>query len=271
MSLRLTNLLPRTELPTGSTPDATRPPYVSGRGLVRALTGNDAVALAVKQVDPHLAAVYPIAPQTELMHRLAAYAACGEIRTELVNVESEHSAMSVVLAASAAGCRTFTSTSANGLAYMLEVYHNAGALRLPIVMSLVNRHVGGLLNIHNDHTDAMMARNAAWIQMHAENAQEAYDNALQAYRIAEDERLRLPVTVCHDGYVVSHTMERLLVLGDEEARGFVGDYVPLVDLLDTDNPQAVGPMVLPDFAPNLYAQIAEAMRGAGAGASRSTG
>ncbi|HQE30183.1 MAG TPA: 2-oxoacid:acceptor oxidoreductase family protein, partial [Phycisphaerae bacterium] len=172
----------------------------------------------------------------------------------------EHSAMSAVLGAAAAGCRTFTATSAVGLAYMLEAYQNAGALRLPTVLALVNRHAGGLLNIHNDHSDAMLARNAAWIQLHAENAQEAYDNALQAFRVAEDERLRLPVTVCHDGFIVSHTMERLLTLSDAEARSFVGEFIPPVDLLDVDNPHAVGPVVLPDFVPNLYAQIAEAMR-----------
>jgi pyruvate ferredoxin oxidoreductase alpha subunit len=227
---------------------------------VRALTGNDAVALAFKQIDPHVAAAYPITPQTELMHKFAEYVARREVRTELVNTESEHSAMSAALAASAAGCRTFTATSANGLAYMIEAYHNAGALRLPIVLALVNRHVGGLLNIHNDHSDAMLARNAAWLQLHAETSQEAYDNTIQAFRIAEDDRVQLPVTICHDGFVVSHTMERLLVLTDEQVRDFVGDYVPPVDLLDTSHPHAVGPLVMPDFAMRLYAQISEAMR-----------
>ncbi len=260
MSVRLNNLMPEAELPTGSAPCSAAVPRSMGRGQVRAMTGNEAVALAFKQVDPHVTAAYPITPQTELMHRIAEYIARGEMRTELINTESEHSAMSAVLAASAAGCRTFTATSANGLAYMMEVYHNTGALRLPVVLSLVNRHVGGLLNIHNDHTDAMLARNAAWIQLHAETGQEAYDNALQAFRIAEDERLRLPVTTCHDGFVVSHTMERLLVLTDQAARDFVGDFVPATDLLDTAHPHAVGAMVLPEHTMNLYAQIAEAMR-----------
>lgn len=260
MSVRLTNLMPCSRLPAGVGQAEGPPPRTAGRGLVRALTGNDAVALAFKQVDPHLTAAYPITPQTELMHKFAEYVAEGEVRTEYINVESEHSAMSVVLAASAAGCRTFTATSALGLAYMLEAYQNAGALRLPIVLSLVDRHAGGLLNIHNDHGDAMLARNAAWIQMHAENAQEAYDNVLQAFRIAEDDRVRLPVTVCHDGFIVSHTMERLLTLADSEAKAFVGEFIPAVDLLDVENPKALGPLVLPDFASNLYAQISQAMR-----------
>lgn len=260
MPFQLTNLMPRADVPTGSHPAEPPLPRYCGRGQVAALTGNDAVALAFKQIDPHLTASYPITPQSELMHRFAEYIARGEVRTELINAESEHSAMSAVLAASAAGCRTFTATSANGLAYMLEVYHNTGALRLPVVLALVNRHVGGLLNIHNDHTDAMLARNAAWIQLHAETAQEAYDNTIQAFGIGEDDRVRLPVTVCYDGFVVSHTTERMLTLDDEQVRGFVGEFVPTVDLLDTDHPQAVGPLVMPDHAPNLYAQVAEAMR-----------
>lgn len=260
MTVRLTSWMPSTDLPTGSAPVAAPPARVPGRGDVRALTGNDAVAMAFKQVDPHLTAAYPITPQSELMHKFAEYVAQGQVRTDLINVESEHSAMSAVLAAAAAGCRAFTATSAVGLAYMMEAYQNAGALRLPIVLSLVNRHAGGLLNIHNDHSDAMLARSAAWIQIHAENAQEAYDNALQAFRIAEDDRVRLPVTVCHDGFIVSHTVERLLTVSDAEAKTFVGEFIPAVDLLDMDNPHAIGPVVMPDLASNLYAQIAEAMR-----------
>jgi pyruvate ferredoxin oxidoreductase alpha subunit len=262
MTVRLTTWMPIAELPAGSSGEPA-PPRQAGRGEVAALTGNEAAALAFRQADPHITAAYPIAPQTELMHRYAEYVAAGEVRTEMLTVESEHSAMSAVLAAAAAGCRTFTATSAVGLLHMMEAYQNAGALRLPVVLSLVNRHAGGLLNMHNDHGDAMMARNAPWIQMHAETAQETYDNILQAFRIAEDERVRLPVTVCHDGFIVSHTMERLLALPDEEARAFVGEFVAPVDLLDVQHPQAVGPLVLADFAPRLYAQIAESMRWAG--------
>lgn len=260
MAVRLTHWNACGELPTGSAVTTDAPLRELGRGQVHAMTGNDAVALAVRQVEPHVVAAYPITPQTELMHRIAEYVERGEMRTEFVNAESEHSAMSIVLGASAAGCRTFTATSAIGLAHMMEVYQNAGAMRLPVVLSLVNRHAAGLLNIHNDHSDAMLARNAAWLQIHAENAQEAYDNALQAWRLAEDDRLRLPVTVCHDGFIVSHTMERLLTLPDAEARSFVGEHIPTVDLLDVDHPQAMGPLVLPDYASSLYAQISEAMR-----------
>lgn len=260
MSVRLTSVKPATSLPTGTAPPSPPPPRECGQGQVRALTGNDAVALAFKQVDPHLTAAYPIAPQTELMHKIAEFIADGQVRTRLLTAESEYAAMSAVLGAAAAGCRTFTATSAHGLAHMMEVYQNMAALRLPTVLALVNRHAAGLLNIHNDHSDAMLARNAAWIQMHAENAQEAYDNVLQAFRIAEDDRVRLPVTVCHDGFIVSHTMERLLTLTDAEAGSFVGEFIPPVDLLDVDNPRAVGPLVPPHFAPVFYAQISEAMR-----------
>ncbi len=260
MSVKLKGWMPVRRVDHGSA-DPVMPEHPrEGRGEVHAMTGNDAAAYAFKQVDPHVAAVYPITPQTELMHKFAEYVANGKVRTELVTVESEHSAMSATLAAAAAGARAFTATSANGLAYMIETYHNAGALRLPIVLALVNRHVGGLLNIHNDHSDAMLCRNAAWIQIHAENSQETYDNILQAYRIAEDPRVRLPVTACHDGFIVSHTVEKLLTLADAEVQEFVGDFVPPVDLLDTDNPHAVGPLVLPDTTPTFYAQISEAMR-----------
>lgn len=260
MSFKLRTWMPVRALPAGTGPCVMPAGRIEGRGEVAAMTGNDAAAFALKQIDPHVAAAYPITPQTELMHKFAEYAARGQVRTRLVTVESEHSAMTATLAASAAGARAFTATCANGLAYMMETYANAGALRLPVVLLLINRHVGGLLNIHNDHSDAMLARNAPWIQIHAENAQEVYDLTLQAFRIAEDPRVRLPVTVCFDGFIVSHTVERLLTLADDEVQPFVGDFVPPVDLLDTDNPHAVGPLVLPDTTATFYAQIAEAMR-----------
>jgi pyruvate ferredoxin oxidoreductase alpha subunit len=260
MSLKLKTWMPVRKLPAGRGQPVMPGDRNEGRGKVHAMTGNDAAAYALMQVDPHVAAAYPITPQTELMHKFAEYVAQGKVRTNLVTVESEHSAMTATVSASAAGCRAFTATCANGLAYMMEVYNNAGALRLPIVLLLVNRHVGGLLNIHNDHSDAMLCRNAAWLQLHAENAQEVYDLTLQAFRVAEDARVRLPVTVCYDGFIVSHTVEKLLTLEDAEVKDFVGEYAPLVDLLDTDNPRAVGPLVLPDTTMTFYAQVAEAMR-----------
>ncbi len=260
MSVKLKTWMPAGQLPRGVLAGTMPVECAEGRGQVQAMTGNDASAQALKQVDPHVAAAYPITPQTELMHKFAEFVAKGKVRTNLVTVESEHSAMTATLAASAAGCRAFTATSSQGLAYMLETYNNAGALRLPVVLILVNRHTGGLLNIHNDHSDAMLCRNSAWIQIHAENAQEAYDATIQAFRIAEDERVRLPVTVCFDGFIVSHTVEKLLTLTDEQVRNFVGEFVPPVDLLDTANPRGVGPLVLPDLTVNFYAQIAEAMR-----------
>jgi len=262
MSHRLRYWMPHAQILRGKGAPQPPPAIDEGLGQVRALTGNDAAALAFKQVDAHVAAVYPITPQTELMHRFAEYVANGEARTELLTVESEHSAMTAAMAASAAGARAFTATSSNGFAYMIEPYTNAGALRLPVVMSLVNGHMGGFQNIHNDHSDAMLGRSACWIQLHAENAQETYDNLIQAFRIGEDPRVRLPVMACHDGFLVSHTLERLRTLDDEQVRRFVGPYVPIVDLLDTDHPQAVGPLLLPDYAFQFYAQVGEVMRGA---------
>lgn len=260
MSLKLKTWMPVRKLPAGNGQPVMPAARDEGRGEVHAMTGNDAAAYALMQIDPHVAAAYPITPQTELMHKFAEYVARGKVRTHLVTVESEHSAMTATLAASAAGARAFTATCANGLAYMIEVYQNAGALRLPIVLLLVNRHVGGLLNIHNDHSDAMLARNGAWLQLHGENAQEAYDLTVMSFRVAEDSRVRLPVTVCFDGFIVSHTLEKLMTLSHAEVRDFVGEFIPPVDLLDTDNPRAVGPLVLPDTTVTFYAQIAEAMR-----------
>jgi pyruvate ferredoxin oxidoreductase alpha subunit len=260
MSVKLKSWMPVREVLKGSAEPSMPAARSDGRGEVHAMTGNDAAAYALKQIDPHVAAAYPITPQTELMHKFAEYVARGQVRTDMVTVESEHSAMTATLSAASAGTRAFTATCANGLAYMIEVYTNAGGLRQPLLLVLVNRHVGGLLNIHNDHSDAMLARNAPWIQIHGENAQEAYDTMVQAYRIAEDSRVRLPITVCYDGFIVSHTVERLLTLSDAEVKDFVGEYVPPVDLLDVDNPKAVGPLVLPDYTPNFYAQISEAMR-----------
>ncbi|HOB74580.1 MAG TPA: 2-oxoacid:acceptor oxidoreductase family protein [Phycisphaerae bacterium] len=260
MSLKLKTWMPVRKLPPGTGQPIMPAERTEGRGEAHAMTGNDAAAYALMQVDPHVAAAYPITPQTELMHKFAEFVAKGKVSTNLVTVESEHSAMTATLAASAAGSRAFTATCANGLAYMLEIYGNAGALRLPVVLLLVNRHVGGLLNIHNDHTDAMLCRNAAWLQLHGENAQEAYDLTVMAFRVAEDPRVRLPVTVCFDGFIVSHTVEKLRTLKKEEVQGFVGEFAPYVDLLDTDNPRAVGPLVQPDTTVTFYAQVSEAMR-----------
>lgn len=224
-----------------------------------ALTGNDAGAYAFKQVNPDAACAFPITPQTELMHAFSQYVADGIVDTELVCVESEHSAMSASVGAAAAGCRTITATSANGLALMWEILYIAASTRLPIVMAVINRALSGPINIHCDHSDTMGARDSGWIQLFSENAQEVYDNLLQAFRIGEHPEVLLPVMVTLDGFILSHTMEVLDVLPDEEVQEFVGAYKPTFSLLDIDNPVTVGPLDLQDYYFEHKRQEAEGM------------
>jgi pyruvate ferredoxin oxidoreductase alpha subunit len=205
-----------------------------------ALTGNIACAQAMRQVDPDVVAAYPITPQTTIVEDFSTYVANGLVNTEYVTVESEHSAMSACIGASAAGSRVMTATSSQGLALMWEELYIASALRLPIVMHNVNRTLSGPINIHCDHQDSMGARDSGWIQIFCENAQEAYDTTLQAVRIAEDKRVHLPVMICLDGFIISHAIDRLDILDDDVARKFVGDFEAPISLLDPDNPITVG-------------------------------
>jgi len=215
--------------------------------LVRkALTGNEAVAHAMRQARPHVVAAYPITPQTELMHRFADIVAAGEIDTEFVLVESEHSAISAVVGASAAGARAMTATSSQGLALMFEILHIASGLRLPIVMPVVNRALSAPINIHCDHSDAMSCRDTGWLQVYAESAQEAYDLFFAALRTAERPDVRLPVMVCYDGFLVSHTLEPVEVFPDEVAAALSGVYRAPRPLLDVEHPVTVGPLALQD-------------------------
>lgn len=214
---------------------------------VVAVTGNEAVANALRQVNPDVCAAYPITPQTDIMQRFSSFVADGKVDTELILVESEHSAMSACVGASAAGGRVITATSSQGLALMWEILFIASGLRLPIVMPVVNRALSAPLNIHGDHSDSMGARDSGWIQLYSENAQEAYDNTIQAFRIAEHMDIRLPVMVCMDGFIISHSIERIEYLDDEVVKDFVGEYKPLYPLLDVDNPVSYGPLILPDL------------------------
>ncbi|GAQ95003.1 pyruvate ferredoxin oxidoreductase alpha subunit [Thermodesulfovibrio aggregans] len=219
-----------------------------------AVTGNEAVANAFRQVEPDVCAAYPITPQTELMQRFAAFVSNGQVKTEMILVESEHSAMSACVGAAAAGGRVATATSSQGLALMWEILFIASGLRLPIVMPVVNRALSAPINIHCDHSDAMGARDSGWIQLWSENAQEAYDNTIQAFRIAEHMDIRLPVMVCYDGFIISHSIERIEYLDDEVVKNFVGEYKPLYPLLDVDNPKSYGPLILTD----LYHEVRKA-------------
>jgi len=214
---------------------------------VVAVTGNEAVANVLRQVDPDVCAVYPITPQTDMMQRFAGFVSDGKVKTELILVESEHSAMSCCVGASAAGGRVVTATSSQGLALMWEILFIASGTRLPIVMPVVNRALSAPLNIHGDHSDAMGARDSGWIQLWSENAQEAYDNTIQAFRIAEHMDIRLPVMVCLDGFIISHSIERIEYLEDDEVKSFVGEFKQLNPLLDIEHPVSYGPLILPDY------------------------
>jgi len=214
---------------------------------VVAVSGNEAVANALRQVNPDVCAAYPITPSTEIMQRFTRFVSDGEVDTEMILVESEHSAMSACIGASAGGGRVITTTSSQGLALMWEMLFIAAGLRLPIVMPLVNRSLSAPLNIHGDHSDSMGARDSGWIQLYSENAQEAYDNTIQAFRIAEHMDIRLPVMVCMDGFIISHSIERVEYLEDGEVRSFVGEFTPVYPLLDVEHPVTYGPLILPDY------------------------
>jgi len=211
------------------------------------LSGNEAVAHAMRQINPDVVAAYPITPQTELMHQFAEFYADGLVDTELVLTESEHSAMSATVGAAAAGARAMTATSANGLALMWEIVYIAASLRLPIVMPVINRALSGPINIHCDHSDTMGCRDSGWIQIFSENCQEAYDNALMAVKISEHKNILLPTMITLDGFILSHTLERVELLDDDVAKKFVGEYHPDHWLLDVERPITVGPLDLQDY------------------------
>ena len=226
------------------------------------LSGNEATAIAMKQINPDVVAAFPITPSTEIPQYFSTFVANGEVDTEFVAVESEHSAMSATIGAEAAGARAMTATSANGLSLMWEMIYIASSLRLPIVMALVNRAVSGPLNIHNDHSDAMGVRDAGWIMLFSENNQEAYDNMLMAHRIAEHKDVQLPVMVCQDGFITSHSIENIQLESDEEVKKFVGTYEPEHYLLNEKEPIAVGPLDVQAYLFEHKAQQAEAMKNA---------
>ncbi len=212
-----------------------------------ATTGNSAIAYAMKQINPDVCAAYPITPSTQVMEEFSKYVADGVVNTNLVAVESEHSAMSACVGAAAAGGRVITATSANGMALMWEMLYIAAGMRLPITLALVNRALSAPINIHCDHSDSFGARDTGWIQLYSENAQEAYDNMIMAIRIGEHNDVRLPVMVCQDGFIISHSIERMEYLEDEQVQKFVGPFQPKYALLDYDNPVTLGSLDLQDY------------------------
>ncbi len=223
-------------------------------------TGNEAMAEAMRQINPDVVAAYPITPATEIAQIFAQFVADGKVDTEMVTVESEHSAMSATVGAAAAGARAMTATASQGLILMAEILPIASALRLPIVMPEVNRALAAPINIHCDHSDTMFVRDAGWIQMYSENAQEAYDNVIQAVKISEHPDVLLPSIVTTDGFVISHLMEGIEILPDKEIKNYVGTYKPINPLLDTDNPVTIGSLSLQNYFFEHKFSVAEAMR-----------
>ena len=224
------------------------------------LSGNEAAATAMKQINPDVVAAFPITPSTEIPQYFSTFVSNGAVDTEFVAVESEHSAMSACIGAEAAGARAMTATSANGLSLMWEMIYIASSLRLPIVMSLVNRAVSGPLNIHNDHSDAMGVRDSGWIMLFSENNQEAYDNLIMAHRIAENKDVLLPLMVCQDGFITSHSIENIELIEDEKVKEFVGKYKPEHYLLNAKEPMAIGPLDLQAYLFEHKYQQAEALK-----------
>jgi len=224
------------------------------------LSGNEAVSIAMKQINPDVVAAYPITPSTEVPQYFSTYAADGLVDTEFVAVESEHSAMSACIGAQAAGARSMTATSAQGLALMWEMLYIASSYRLPITMAVINRALSGPINIHCDHSDSMGARDSGWIQIYSENNQEAYDNFLQAVRIGEHPDIMLPVMDCFDGFITSHKVENIELLEDDVVKKFVGKYNPPYHLMDKKNPMSMGPLSLPMYYFEAKRQQAEVMK-----------
>jgi len=233
---------------------------VYSKGKLVAKTGNEVMAEALRQIEPDVVAAYPITPATEIVQIFSQFVADGVVKSEFVAVESEHSAMSATIAASAAGARAMTGTSSQGLSLMWEMLYIASGLRLPIVMAEVNRAVSVPINIHCDHSDTMGARDAGWIQIYSENSQEAYDNMIQATRIAE--KASLPSLVTTDGFIISHCMEVVEIYPDADVKAFVGEYKPERYLLDLKKPYTLGALELQDYYFEHKYQLSQAMRDA---------
>ena len=212
------------------------------------MSGNEAVAYAIRQINPDVMPAFPITPSTEIPQMVSTYIANGAVDTEFIPVESEHSAMSAAIGSEAAGARTLTATSSAGLALMWEELLLAASNRMPIALALVNRTLSGPININCDYSDGMGARDTGWIQIYAENNQEAYDNFVQAYPIAENADVHLPIMICQDGFITSHAVENIELLEDQEVKDFVGEYRPEEFLLNPGKPVAVGPYSVTNYA-----------------------
>jgi pyruvate ferredoxin oxidoreductase alpha subunit len=228
-------------------------------GVMKAITGAEAAAEAMRQINPDVVVAYPITPQTPIVEQFAKFVANGVVDTEMVPVESEHSAMSATVGAEAAGARAMSATSSQGLALMWEIVAATPGLRLPVVMSLVNRTLSAPLNIHCDHSDVMGVTTLGWIQIFSENAQEVYENLPLAVRVAEDPRIQLPAMVNQDGFITSHAVEPVEIFEDDAIRRYVGVRSMERALLDLNHVETIGAMVLPDYLLEVKRAQEEAM------------
>ena len=226
------------------------------------LSGNEAIATAMRQINPDVFAMFPITPSTEIPQYFAQYVADGKEDTEFICVESEHSSLSACLGAEAAGCRAVTATSSAGLSYMNEVLYVAGSSRLPVVLAVACRALTGPININHDYSDSMAERDSGFIQIYGENNQEVYDNYLMAHRIAEHPDVRLPLMVCEDGFITSHAIENIEIEEDDKVKAFVGEYKPENYLLKKENPLAVGPYGVSGYYMEARVAQAQAMKNA---------
>ena len=226
------------------------------------MSGNEAVANALRQIDPDVFPMFPITPSTEIPQYFANYVSNGLVDTEFITVESEHSSMSAAIGASAAGARALTATSSAGLAFMWEVLGVAASHRVPVVLAAVCRALTGPLNINCDHSDTMGARDSGWIQLYAETNQEAYDNMVMAYRIAEHKDVMLPIMICQDGFITSHAVMNMELLDDDVVKNFVGEYEPEDYLLNPNETYAVGPYAITDYYMESRKAQAHAMENA---------
>ena len=226
------------------------------------MSGNEAVANALRQINPDVFPMFPITPSTEIPQYFANYVSNGLVDTEFITVESEHSSMSAAIGASAAGARALTATSSAGLAFMWEVLGVAASHRVPVVLAAVCRALTGPLNINCDHSDTMGARDSGWIQLYAETNQEAYDNMVMAYRIAEHKVVMLPIMICQDGFITSHAVMNMELLDDDVVKNFVGEYEPEDYLLNPNETYAVGPYAITDYYMESRKAQAHAMENA---------
>lgn len=226
------------------------------------MSGNEALAYAIRQINPDVMPAFPITPSTEIPQFVSNMIANGEVDTEFIPVESEHSAMSAAMGSEAAGARTLTATSSCGLALMWEVLYVAASSRLPLCMCVVNRGLTGPLNINAEHSDSMGARDAGWVQIYAESNQEVYDNMLMAYRISEHKDVKLPIMICQDGFITSHAVQNIELNEDEPIKAFVGSYEPEHYLLKKDEPMAMGPYATSPFCMEAKRAQAQAMMNA---------